>query len=97
MPIQEFYQGTAIKFLATFTDANNLPIDPTTVTFTVRRPDGTSTNYIYGVATEVTRLSLGNFQAVLALANVGTNYYGWAGTGSVNIYNQDAVLILERI
>lgn len=95
--VDQFYQGNALKFSATFTDENNLPIDPTVVTFTLKKPDGTLVDYIYGTDPEVTKIATGIYNAVLTMSDVGSNYFGWNGTGSVNIYGQSVVLILKKI
>jgi hypothetical protein len=46
--------------------------DPSSLAFTVNSPADVSTDYIYGVASEVTRLSLGEYRLRLELAESGT-------------------------
>lgn len=48
-------------------------VDPTTVVFGVHTPDDVTTNYEYGIATEVTKLEIGLYRLRLPLSQSG-NY-----------------------
>lgn len=85
--------GTVIHTNATFSDPDsetapvdevtgNELIDPTTVTCSVRAPNGTVTLYTYGVNAQLTRLSLGRFRLALTTNQIGT--YRWTWTGSTS-------------
>ena len=39
-----YYLGTEVELDGSFVDINNNPVDPTTITITVRQPDGTLIN-----------------------------------------------------
>lgn len=68
---------------ATFRDAStNALVDPTTLTMTVKRPDGTVTIYTYGTSAEVSRTSLGLYRALIPLTAAGDWGYRWKSTGS---------------
>lgn len=58
--------------------------DPTTVTFTVRSPNGTLTTYVFGVDAEVTNPSVGVYELRQGpLTYAGGWTYAVAGTGAV--------------
>lgn len=60
------------------------PADPTTVTFTLLNPDDVSTDYVYGVDTNVTKVSTGVYVCALpALEPPGIYTYECVGAGAV--------------
>lgn len=92
MDIEVFLQGTKVIVRATWKtesvpasgDYNTLT-DPTTITFSARRrkPDGSmeaKTDYVFGVASEITKVSTGTYEFAKALA-VGRWYVHAQGTG----------------
>ncbi len=58
------------------------PTDPTTLTLTVRAPDGTSTEYVYLTDTEVVRDSAGVFHADIPAPLSGPWAWRWEGAGA---------------
>lgn len=56
--------------------------DPTALTLTVKKPDGTSTVYTYTVGPTIVRDSLGNYHANIDLDSAGWWRYSWIGTGA---------------
>lgn len=69
--------------------------DPTTVTFTVIDPDGVSTDYVYGVDTNVTRFETGGYLCALETPLPPGDYlYGCVGTGHVQAAMEGTFTIL---
>lgn len=50
-----YIQGNEVTLFEQFLDQNDVPTDPTTVTFYVRSPAGSVTAYVYGVDAEVVK------------------------------------------
>lgn len=64
--------------------------DPTTVTFTVLAPDGTETEYVFGVDSNVTNPSVGVFVCALSpQLPVGVYHANIVGTGAVEVQSPD--------
>lgn len=81
--IDTFDLGDRFKATVTFTDDNGTAADPTTVTFTVRQPDGTDTDYVYGTASEVTKTATGAYKLLLTASSAGLWAVRVKGTGTV--------------
>lgn len=73
--------GDAIKLRTSTPFQNNsgTAIDPDTVTFTVREPDGTRTSYVYGVDGEVSREGTGDYSMIVRPDSSGVWRYAIAG------------------
>lgn len=95
----EYYPGNLVRVDGNFTDENNAPADPSTVSVKVRTPAGASTTYTYGVDPEVIKDSVGNYHIDLQPDLEGTWYYRWEGTGSIRaagdwrFYVKDSVFV----
>jgi len=66
--IDTFYcdEGDKVRVTATFTDVDDASaVTPTTVSFRVLDPSGTSTTYVYGVDGEVSLVSTGVYRLLL--------------------------------
>jgi len=66
-----------------FLDKLNQAADPTTVTITVTKPDGTVTTYAYNGTPALTRESIGRYWVDVALDQPGTWKWTFTGTGNV--------------
>lgn len=71
------------RVTATFVNASNVNTDPTTVTFTVVEPDGTSTTYTYGTDVEVVKSATGIYYTDVLLSSTGRWSVTSRGTGTV--------------
>lgn len=69
-----------------FQDIDAVDIDPDVVTFTVKNPNGTSTDYIYGTDGEVTKAGTGDYDCDIDVDIAGRWYYYIIGetSGGVN-------------
>lgn len=72
--------GDYVRISSTFRQ-NAALIDPSTVSVTVKAPDGTSVTYSYAGST-VTKDSLGIYYVDVAPSLVGTYRYRWQSTGT---------------
>lgn len=68
------YVGDWPKFTATFTDINDTPTDPSTITFKFRNEYRTATSYVYGTDSEVTKDSTGVYTARVQMDYPGTMF-----------------------
>jgi hypothetical protein len=75
--------GDLFPLIATFRDLNGVATDPATVTLSIRTPDGTKTDYVYGTDLEVIKDVTGVYYISYVAAQAG--YHGWSahGTGAV--------------
>jgi hypothetical protein len=90
-----YQQGETVPLTATFRDAAGVLADPTVVTLTVRKPDGTALTptptrtstgvWTYGQSTDPT-----------ALSDVGIWWYTYRGTGTVDATEQGS-FVVERV
>lgn len=62
--MQTFTTGNTVRATVTFTSDGD-PVDPGTVTGTVKDPDGTTTVYTYGSDSELTRSSAGVYRLLI--------------------------------
>lgn len=79
--------GTAIAQDIEIYNTDGVLADPDTLTVTLRAPDGTQTDYVYGVDPEITRTSAGLYTFdTPALSQVTSKqrlyWVAWIGTGS---------------
>lgn len=77
MAIDAYDVGDTVRLTATFTDASDVDANPTTVTVSVRAPDGMTTT------PTATQDSTGIWYYDLTLSQAGTWRYRFAGTGAL--------------
>jgi hypothetical protein len=75
--------GDLRRIPVAFTDIAGAPADPTSVTFKITEPDGTTTSYLYLTDAELVRDSLGNFHVDWPFVKPGRHAVEWAGSGLV--------------
>lgn len=87
--------GTAVTITETFSVLGT-PTNPTTVTYTVVDPLGVSTDYVFGVAPEVSNPSAGVYVLDLpATTEPGQWLYQVVGTGAVEAVGQGEFTVLQ--
>lgn len=74
--------GTTVEITETFT-VQEVPTDPTTVTFRVRDPHGGVDVYVYGMDMELAKASTGTYVLTFIPALAGDYFYEAIGTGDV--------------
>jgi hypothetical protein len=78
--MNEYELGTTVRLTSEFRDLDNELIDPTTVTLTIDRPDGTVVSVI-----PVNNPSIGSYNANYTTTVTGEHAYTWKGdTPSIN-------------
>jgi len=83
MAVNEYDKGDQIKIVGTFTNAAGELVDPTSVFFSYRTPNGDITVWEYTVDADVVRSSAGIYYVLLDLdSEVGEWYYRWYSTGT---------------
>lgn len=83
MSTTRLYINDQIRWTVTFAAEAGTATDPTTVTFKATNPAGTTTSYVYGTASEVTKTGTGVFKFLLTLATAGPWQFAAIGTGAV--------------
>jgi hypothetical protein len=79
--------GDVVTLFADFKNTAGAAADPTVVTVTVRKPDGTT------ATPAVTHPSLGRYEATLALDQHGTWDFRWLGTGDVAAAEEGSITV----
>lgn len=69
--------GTEVAVRFTITDAAGALYDPAGVRFHYTVPDGTDVTRVYNTDTEVTRVSAGVYQCVIAIPYAASSYGRW--------------------
>lgn len=88
--VPEFVIGQEITSTVTFRSrASGALVDPTTVTWRVRKPDGNELTYVYGVAAQVTKTGTGIYVGKITVDQAGLFASNWKGTGAVIAADED--------
>jgi hypothetical protein len=91
------YVGDQIRWTVTFATEAGTATDPTTVTFkATNNATGTTTSYVYGVASEVTKTGTGVFKFLLTLGAAGLWTFSAQGTGTVAKSEDITVTVRQR-
>ena len=77
--------GTAVKCQMTFysDEAQTTPADPTAITFRVKAPSGTITEYVYATDAELVKASTGVYYVLVTPTTDDIWTYAFEGTGAV--------------
>lgn len=75
--------GDRRKLSATITDEDGALIDPDTLIFKIKLPDGTVTTYTYGTDVELVRDSIGVFHVYWDVETAGGYWWRFAASGNV--------------
>lgn len=87
MATAEYEVGDRVRLAAAFT-VNGTATDPTTVTFTVKKPDGTTT-----INNTPSHDSTGNYHIDVDLDMAETWYWRVAGTGTATAAGEQALFV----
>lgn len=84
MALDHYDIGDPVVRTAAFT-VGGVATDPTTITAKTKDPAGTVTTYVYGVAPELTKVSVGNYKLTLSSVTVAGQWsYQFVGTGTAS-------------
>lgn len=91
MTINVYDVGDVVRVTITFA-VNGTATDPTTVTLSVKEPDGTVTSYSYAGGT-VQKSTTGVYYKDLTIDASGTWTYRWVGTGTAATAEENQFLV----
>ena len=74
--------GDVVRVNVAFTNLAGAPVDPGVVTVRIKNPVGVKTSYVYGIAVEVVKDSVGLYHMDLEPTIQGVWVYRWEGTVS---------------
>lgn len=89
----KIWPGTTVTLTAQFTNAAGVLADPTTVVFKTYSPDGQILTYTFGVSANVTKPSVGNYQATMVPDQGGRWRIRWETTGGVLVTEDDFIVM----
>lgn len=79
MAVCTYLRGKTVLLSADVKNETGQLLDPTTLTLTIKRPDGTTASYAWPGA--IFRAGLGQFQVAFLTALAGRHYCRWVSTG----------------
>jgi hypothetical protein len=79
--VNTYPRGSVIELAATFRDDQGNALDPTTVTFTTRDPNGNLATYQYPSATNISHNGTGVFVCTFVAGTTGQWYWRAQSTG----------------
>jgi hypothetical protein len=85
--------GDLVKLTAAFTDAAGTAIDPTTVTFKILKPDGTTTTAVYGVDPAVVKAATGVYTYNVSITAAGMWWWRVTSTGTGQAAEEAALVV----
>jgi hypothetical protein len=95
MTISVYQQGDFVRVDIEFRNEAGALVDPSTHSLKVTTPAGVTTEYVFGVAVELVRDSLGVFHGYIdVLAQGGRWLYRWESTGTAKAA-QEALFMCE--
>jgi hypothetical protein len=80
--MRQYDLGDAVRCTAAFRSLSGVLFDPTTVSVSVRKPDGTITTKVYGTDLEVIKVSVGSYYIDVDGNAPGNWFYRWFSTGT---------------
>lgn len=80
MAVNQYLRGRVVRVTGTVVNENGTPVNPTTMTFKVKNPAGTTTTYVYGTDSQVVRPSTGSFYVDVTASTEGRYQYRWEST-----------------
>lgn len=84
MTTEAYDIGDLRRFTVALTDVNDAAADPTELTLTVLKPDGSSTVYSYSESpSAIGRTAPGSFYVDVPIEQTGRHYARWAATGAL--------------
>ena len=75
--------GDLCRLTTTFTNIAGTPTDPTGITFSIRKPDGAVTTYVYLTDAQLVRSTTGVYYVDFTITLPGRHVYRWSATGAL--------------
>src|SRR5690348_8314071 len=93
---REYVIGSAPRLSVIFQDKDGTAVQPTTVKFKYKKPDGSITTLTYGVDAEIEYVSATKeYYAVLSANVAGDWIYRWESTGNYQAAAERKFTVLE--
>ena len=96
MSVLSYDVGDVVRMRAVFTVAG-VATDPTTVTFKLRLPDGTTQTKVYGTDVEVVKSATGDYKWEYAPLTEGIYRWRAVGTGAAAAAGDGAFNVVESV
>lgn len=84
--------GDVVRMTAAFTQ-DAVALDPSGVSFVVKRPDGVKQTFVYGTDVEVVKTATGAYRMDYAAVVAGMHWYRVIGTGTGAAAAEDRFLV----
>lgn len=85
--------GNMVGFTATFTNRDGQPVNPSTVAFELRGPDGVVLRFVYGEDADVIKIDEGVYRLDYAPTSPGSWAYRVEATGTGMAAAQDKLTV----
>lgn len=69
--------GEVVKFTVAIVNSSNVAADPSALRLKLKSPTGIVTTYVFGIATELVKDSVGNYHADILITDAGSWTYRW--------------------
>lgn len=79
----------------TFYDLADVPADPSTITFTMTKPDGTKLLYTFGSDAELIKVGTGVYKVTVIYDQTGRHIAKWTGEGDVHLVRELETYVVE--
>lgn len=89
--------GEVAKISVTIVGADALAADPSALRLKVKSPTGTLTAYVFGVATELVKDSVGKFHANILMSEAGVWAYRWEADAPNAGANEGRITVKKSI
>ena len=76
---------TRVRVIAKIKDLDGVLADPTTLVFSIKEPDGTTTSYTWITDDEMVRVDTGDFYIEWDATQSGLHKYRWQASGDVQV------------
>lgn len=81
MPSEQIDVGDVVVISVNIKNLSNNDIDPTTLTFRLKNPNGAVIQYVYGTDAELVKDSTGNYHVDYTTVRRGIHHYRFFSTG----------------
>lgn len=88
----------SIRLRATFRDfVTKNYVDPTTLTFKFKYPDGTKISYVYGTNPELVKESTGIYYVIMDVTSSGVYFYRFEASGTFKAASESKFLVKPSV
>lgn len=94
--MQEYEPTTRVRIEGKIRNLDGALDDPTQLIFSILEPDGTETDYTWGVDDELEQVSTGIFRVEWDADQAGLHKYRWQANGAIQVAFGGAFNIKER-